>query len=77
MKFFENALKNGAKIQKINIFAHICIKSGFCNEQKIANISHCALLVVSLVETGAIKVEYNPLSFSPPALIIMDSRRGA
>ena len=35
--------KFSAQILKINFCGpKICIKSGFCNEPKIANISHCA-----------------------------------
>ena len=43
----ENFTKNGAKIKKKSIVLgpKICIKSGFCNEPKIGNISHCAPIV--------------------------------
>ena len=36
-------MKKAQIFQKINFVGpKICIKSGFCNEPKIANISHCA-----------------------------------
>ena len=35
----EKSPKKAPKLKKINFF---CIKSGFCNEPKIANICHCA-----------------------------------